>query len=87
MDTETIADLIGLHPVLPWILVIAAATRWLVTAGSLAYERIITSRAERDRSRRDADLAEARYRDERISGRVRDAVGVDHWESEKRSRR
>lgn len=38
---------IQIHPAIPWILAIAAAVRWLVTAGSLAYERIITARAAR----------------------------------------
>lgn len=56
---ETIADRIGLHPALQWILVLAAVARWLITAGSMAYARITAARTERDRSRRDADLATA----------------------------
>lgn len=44
-----LADCFGIqiHPAIPWILAIAAAARWLVTAGSMAYERVITARAVR----------------------------------------
>lgn len=44
-----LADYLGIqvHPGIPWILAIAAAARWLVTAGSMAYERVTTARTTR----------------------------------------
>lgn len=68
---------IQIHPAIPWILAIAAAVRWLVTAGSLAYERVITARAARERSRRDADLAEAKHRDAQVA-LMMETAGRDH---------
>ena len=74
-----LADCFGIqiHPAIPWILAIAAAARWLVTAGSMAYERVITARAVRERSRRDADLAEAKHRDSQVA-LMMDTVRRDH---------
>lgn len=44
-----LADCFGIqiHPAIPWILAIAAAARWLVTAGSMARGHVITARAVR----------------------------------------
>ena len=37
-------ETLGIDPRILWILAIAAAMRWLVTGGSMAYERIVSSR-------------------------------------------
>ena len=56
------------------------ATGLLVYLLARAYAHVITSRASRDRSRRDADLAEARYLDAQLSDMIDAAAGPDrHW--------
>lgn len=66
-----------IEPGVQWVLAICLGLGWLITAVSKAIERIVTSRAVATRSRRDADLAEARYRDEHLS-LMMDTARRDH---------
>lgn len=78
----------GIEPDVQFILAYCLGAYWIITAVSKVIERIITSRAVAVRSRRDADLAEARYRDERVSGMIGAAVRGSQWdEGERRHRR
>ena len=52
---------------------------WSTTSASKAYERIVTGRVAASRSRRDADLAEARHRDTQVSGMIDDVGRVYRW--------
>lgn len=75
--TTSILGLGDLHIGVQYLLASAAAVYMVARA----YAHIITSRAARDRSRRDADLAGAKHLDERISGLFRDAARVGSWEA------
>lgn len=76
----------GLEPGIQWLLALALAARWILTGVSMAYERFVTSHANARRSRRDADLNEAKHRDARVRVDMLGALGTvgQAWRKEGR---
>ena len=67
------------RPAPQWLLAVGLVIYWSIAAASKAYERIVTGRVAASRSRRDADLAEARHRDTQVSGMIDDVGRVYRW--------
>lgn len=67
----------GLNHGVQWLLAVGLVVYWMITALSKAHERYVTVRTAATRSRRDANLAEAKHRDTLVSGMLREA-GSDY---------
>lgn len=83
---RTLMILDGLEPGVQYILAISLATYWLLTGSARAYERVTLSRTAARRSARDADLAEAKHRDDHVIEHLRERFGAG-WRKGRADRR
>lgn len=73
----------GLDHGVQWLLAVGAVAYWMITALSRAHDRYVAVRTAATRSRRDADLAEAKHRDTLVSGMISQARSDYRWDKER----